>query len=293
MNKGAAGIHRPVCPDGRTAGYIPCTQPCPERSRRYVLAATILASAIAFIDGSIVTIALPAMQLDLDTTFVALQWVVNGYALLLGGLILIGGSAGILFLLPFDLIERRNLSTTQVGLVLLPLGIIIGVLSRFAGDWSDKVGVRLPLALGSALVAVAAAGLSMGIDALWPGVIGPVVILSIGMALVVAPLSTAVMNATPDAQSGAASGVNNAASRLASLFAIVIVGAVASSAFAGQMIDASSARFGVLSDIADSQRGTLEAAFLHAYSVSMWVAAAWGLAATLIALWLLPKKAPA
>ncbi len=49
---------------------------------------------MAFIDGSIVTIALPALQADLDAAFASLQWIVNGYALLLGGLILVGGAAG-------------------------------------------------------------------------------------------------------------------------------------------------------------------------------------------------------
>ena len=52
------------------------------------------------------------------------------------------------------------------------------------------------------------------------------------MALVVAPLTTAVMNAAPDALAGAASGVNNAASRLAGLFAVALVGAVAAVVFA-------------------------------------------------------------
>lgn len=48
----------------------------------------------------------------------------------------------------------------------------------------------------------------------------------------------------------------------------------------------------LLPEIADTQHEPLEATFLHAYSVSMWVAAAWGILAALIAFWLLPKKAP-
>jgi len=59
-----------------------------------LLAATILTSAMAFIDGSIVTIALPALQTGLGASFTSLQWVTNAYTLLLGGLILIGGAAG-------------------------------------------------------------------------------------------------------------------------------------------------------------------------------------------------------
>lgn len=67
---------------------------CPRRSRPWVLAATILGSAIAFIDGSVVSVALPAMQRDLAAPVREAQWVVNSYMLLLGALILIGGAAG-------------------------------------------------------------------------------------------------------------------------------------------------------------------------------------------------------
>lgn len=63
-------------------------------STRWVLPATILGSSMGFIDGSVVTIALPAMQQNLQTTFGTMQWVVNGYMLTLASLILLGGSAG-------------------------------------------------------------------------------------------------------------------------------------------------------------------------------------------------------
>ena len=67
---------------------------CPRRSRPWVLAATILGSSIAFIDGSVVSVALPAMQRDLAAPVREVQWIVNSYMLLLGALILIGGAAG-------------------------------------------------------------------------------------------------------------------------------------------------------------------------------------------------------
>ncbi|HEY7639090.1 MAG TPA: DHA2 family efflux MFS transporter permease subunit [Steroidobacteraceae bacterium] len=69
-------------------------EPCPERSRPWVLAATILGSSIAFIDSSVVSVALPAMQADLSAPVREAQWIVNSYMLLLGALILIGGAAG-------------------------------------------------------------------------------------------------------------------------------------------------------------------------------------------------------
>jgi EmrB/QacA subfamily drug resistance transporter len=67
---------------------------CPKRSRPWVLAATILGSSMAFIDGSVVGVALPAMQRDLAVPVREVQWIVNSYMLLLGALILIGGAAG-------------------------------------------------------------------------------------------------------------------------------------------------------------------------------------------------------
>jgi MFS family permease len=101
-------LHRPLCPEGRSARALETDAPCPETSRPFVLAATILASAMAFIDGSIVTIALPSIQSDLRTSFATLQWVVNAYALMLGTLILIGGGVG-------DRFGRRRIFLIGIG----------------------------------------------------------------------------------------------------------------------------------------------------------------------------------
>src|ERR1700726_371062 len=70
------------------------TPGCAERARPWVLAATILGSSMAFIDGSVVTVALPAIQADLNTSVAGAQWVANAYMLMLGALILAGGAAG-------------------------------------------------------------------------------------------------------------------------------------------------------------------------------------------------------
>jgi EmrB/QacA subfamily drug resistance transporter len=61
---------------------------------RWTLAATIIASSMTFIDGTVVNVALPALQTDLHATIAGVQWVIEAYALLLGGLILVGGSLG-------------------------------------------------------------------------------------------------------------------------------------------------------------------------------------------------------
>src|SRR5688572_27196889 len=62
--------------------------------KRWVLPATILGSSLGFIDGSVVNVALPALERGLDARLATLQWVVNGYMLALASLILLGGSAG-------------------------------------------------------------------------------------------------------------------------------------------------------------------------------------------------------
>jgi EmrB/QacA subfamily drug resistance transporter len=67
---------------------------CAEKSRAWVLAATILASSMAFIDGTVVNVALPALQSNLQATVVDVQWVIESYGLFLSALILVGGALG-------------------------------------------------------------------------------------------------------------------------------------------------------------------------------------------------------
>src|SRR5229473_1359117 len=66
-------------------------------ARLWILTATILGSSLAFIDGTVVNVALPAVQANFHATVVDLQWVVESYGLFLGALILVGGSLGDLF----------------------------------------------------------------------------------------------------------------------------------------------------------------------------------------------------
>ena len=72
----------------------PCTLPCAPSAARWVLAATILASSMVFIDGTVVNVALPALQRELAASLADVQWVVESYALFLAALILVGGSVG-------------------------------------------------------------------------------------------------------------------------------------------------------------------------------------------------------
>src|ERR1700730_17236356 len=91
------GFTRPPC----DAGIIRATPAFPaalsQKRKRLTLAATILGSSMAFIDGSVVNIALPAIQQALHADAASTQWIVNAYLLLLGALVLVGGSAADLY----------------------------------------------------------------------------------------------------------------------------------------------------------------------------------------------------
>ena len=71
-----------------------CVSPCSKVKGRWILAATILASSMAFIDGTVVNVALPFLQKNLSTTVIGVQWVVEAYSLFLSALLLVGGSLG-------------------------------------------------------------------------------------------------------------------------------------------------------------------------------------------------------
>jgi len=107
---------------------------------RWVLPATILGSSMSFIDGSVVNVALPAIQSSLDTNFATMQWVVNGYMLTLASLILIGGSAG-------DRVGRRRIFL--VGLVGFAAASLACGLAPSAA-W--LIGARLAQGMAAALL---------------------------------------------------------------------------------------------------------------------------------------------
>ena len=85
---------------------------CEKSARPYVLAATILGSSMAFIDGTVVNVALPALQSAFHATAIDVQWVIESYALFLAALLLVGGSLG-------DHFGRRRIFSTGVALFTL------------------------------------------------------------------------------------------------------------------------------------------------------------------------------
>src|SRR5207248_3690273 len=83
--------------------------PCEAGARTWILVATILGSSMAFIDSTVVNVALPAIQVSFHSTVVDVQWVVESYGLFLGALILVGGSLG-------DLVGRRLIFLAGVAI---------------------------------------------------------------------------------------------------------------------------------------------------------------------------------
>jgi predicted MFS family arabinose efflux permease len=139
--------------------------------------------------------------------------------------LLYGALGGLLVLLPYALIEMHGYSATEAGAALLPIPIVISLASPALGRFAARVGPRLPLTVGSLLVAVGLL-LTIRIDgsgSYWADVLPAVLVVAVGLSGAVAPLTSAVLGSVDAAHTGVASGFNSAVARTGGLVATALL----------------------------------------------------------------------
>jgi EmrB/QacA subfamily drug resistance transporter len=148
-------------------------------------------------------------------------------------------------------------SALEAGVRFLPATLMIVVVAPLAGRLTDRIGSRWPIAAGLSLVAASLYWLTT-IDVattyadIWPSF----VLMGLGMALVMSPMTTAAMNAVATAKAGIASGILSMSRMVGGTLGVAVLGAI----FQGQV----GAEVGAA--------GTSPAAFVDAFASAMWVA---------------------
>ena len=221
------------------------------------------------------------------------------------------------FLFPLNLIQVHGYSATAAGAAALPLILLMFLLSPWSGGLVSKHGPRLPL-IGGPLIATAGFLLfampSLG-GSYWVTFFPGFVVLGIGMAVSVAPLTTVVMGSVNQDSAGTASGINNAVARIAGLLAIAVLGLAMIGAFSFHLnrslesltvppgatteIQSNEIRLAAVEIPAGLDSGTSTAlqtavyqAFVFGFRLAMLICVALSMTSAAFAWWMIPAKLP-
>jgi EmrB/QacA subfamily drug resistance transporter len=197
-------------------------------SQKFVLTP---ASSIGLIAGAVLLLAFMLWERRLGSKAMVPLSLFNNRcfsALNLLTFLLYGAFGGAMLLIPYVLIEAGGYSPIEAGLSLLPLSILMGLASPLMGKLAVRLGPKIPLTLGPVIVG---AGLILATriatnQAYWTHAFPAILVMSIGMTLAVAPLTSTVLAAVEAHQTGMASGFNSAVARLGGLIAVALLGAV-------------------------------------------------------------------
>jgi MFS family permease len=138
------------------------------------------------------------------------------------------------FLFPLNLIQIQKYSATATGAASLPMILMMFLLSRWSGGLISRYGSKAPLIVGPLIAAVGFLLFTVpDVEAhYWTAFFPAFIVLGLGVAITVAPLTTVVMSSVDQERAGTASGINNAVARVAGVLAIAVLGAIMVSAFA-------------------------------------------------------------
>ena len=147
----------------------------------------------------------------------------------LATLLLYTALTGVMFYLPMTAISVWHVSEIGVTVAFLPVSVLLSLLSGWSGRQADRIGPRPLMAGGAALVAIGYGGIAITAapGAIWQFTLPFMALAGLGLALLVAPLTAAVMANAPERDQGAASGINNAIARVAGLIAVSLMGRMA------------------------------------------------------------------